>query len=314
MARNAATPASPRSAPARAPRVARGAAADGSTVRISSPDRVVYPADGITKGQVAAYYRAIAPRMLPELVDRPLSLVRCPDGSDGSCFFQKHHAPALGAHVRAIALMQKSGEEDYLYVRDADGLLELVQMNALEFHPWGARVRDPERPDRLVFDLDPDPGVDWSRVQAAARDVRAELRRRGFESFLRVSGGKGLHVVVPVLPRAEWDVAKAFAEDVADTLAARRPQDYVATMSKAKRAGRIFIDWLRNSRGATSVTSWSLRARPGAPVAVPVRWEELGKLRAGNQFGMDAALQRARRLRTDPWAGFADLRQALPAR
>jgi bifunctional non-homologous end joining protein LigD len=293
-------------AKARAPR------ASSALPRITSPDRVVYPDCGITKGQVAEYYRAIADRILPELADRPLSLVRCPDGAAGTCFFQKHHAPSLGAHVRVIPLRQKSGEEDYFYVRDAAGLLELVQMNALEFHPWGSKVAAPERPDRLVFDLDPDPGIEWKRVQAAARDVRAQLAEFGLQSFLRLSGGKGLHVVVPIRPVADWDAAKDFSEAFARSLEARKPDAYVATMSKAKRAGRIFVDWLRNSRGATSVTSWSLRARPGAPVAVPLRWEELGRVRAGNQFGLEAALARARRLRVDPWDGIATLRQTLP--
>jgi bifunctional non-homologous end joining protein LigD len=291
----------------------RTATAAASAVRITSPDRIVYADAGITKGRVAEYYRAVADRILPELIDRPMSLVRCPDGAGGACFFQKHHAPALGAHVGALPLQQKSGEEDYLYVRDAVGLLELVQMNALEFHPWGAKVADPERPDRLVFDLDPDPGVAWRDVQAAARDVRAQLAALGLQGFLRLSGGKGLHVVVPIRPARDWDQAKAFAEAFAHSMVARAPDKYVATMSKAKRTGRIFIDWLRNSRGATSVTSWSLRARPGAPVAMPLRWDELARVRAGNQFGLDAALARARRLRTEPWPGFATLRQRLPA-
>ena len=285
---------------------------EAGAVAITSPQRVVFADDGITKGRVAEYYRAVAPWMLPDLIERPLSLVRCPDGADGACFFQKHHAPALGAHVRALALRQKSGMADYFYICDAAGLLELVQMNALEFHPWGARVRDTEHPDRLVFDLDPDEAVAWPQVRAAARDVRAQLENYGLESFLRVSGGKGLHVVVPLAPRADWDTAKAFCEQVANDLAARRPDAYVATMSKARRTGRVFIDWLRNTRGATSVASWSLRARPGAPVAVPLRWEELGRVRAGNQFGLAAAQARAARLRRDPWEGFATLRQRLP--
>jgi bifunctional non-homologous end joining protein LigD len=287
-------------------------AASAATVKITSLDRVVFADAGIDKGRVAEYYRAIADWILPGLVERPLSLVRCPDGADGACFFQKHHAPALGKHVHAIPLQQKSGTEDYLYVRDAAGLLELVQMNTLEFHPWGARIGDTEHPDRLVFDLDPDAGVAWPQVRAAAREVRAQLATHGLESFVRLSGGKGLHVVVPLRPRADWDAAKDFCEQVAQELVVRRPDAYVATMSKARRTGRIFIDWLRNTRGATSVTSWSLRARPGAPVAVPLRWEDLGRIDAGNQFGLAAAQARAARLRRDPWEGFESLRQTLP--
>jgi len=281
-------------------------------VTITSPDRVVFKESGITKGQVAEYYRAIADLILPELANRPLSLVRCPNGAAGTCFFQKHHADTLGGHVHAIALRQKSGKEDYLYIDDAEGLLELVQMNTLEFHPWGSRVDDVERPDRLVFDLDPDPGTGWTRILAAARDVRARLEDVGLESFVRLSGGKGLHVVVPLVPEADWAQAKDFCEAFAQAMVAHRPDEYVATMSKAKRVGRIFIDWLRNGRGATSVTSWSLRARPGAPVAVPLRWDELGRTKAGNQFGMAQALVRAASAKADAWRGIEQVRQRLP--
>jgi bifunctional non-homologous end joining protein LigD len=281
-------------------------------VAITSPDRVVYKESGITKGQVADYYRAIADWILPELANRPLSLVRCPSGASGPCFFQKHHAGTLGAHVQAIPLRQKSGKEDYLFVRDAAGLLELVQMNTLEFHPWGSRVETVEQPDRLVFDLDPDVGIDWKQIVAAARDVRARLADVGLESFVRLSGGKGLHVVVPVLPEADWEQAKDFCEAFAQAMVAHAPDRYIATMSKAKRAGKIFIDWLRNGRGATSVTSWSLRARPGAPVAMPLRWEELGRMKGGNQFDLHQAKARAARLSEDPWRGIETLRQRLP--
>jgi bifunctional non-homologous end joining protein LigD len=281
-------------------------------VTISSPDRVVYQESRITKGQVAEYYRAVADLILPELANRPLSLVRCPNGAAGACFFQKHHAGTLGEHVQAIPLRQKSGKEDYLFVRDAAGLLELVQMNTLEFHPWGSRVDDVEHPDRLVFDLDPDPGTEWKRILAAARDVRARLEDVGLESFVRLSGGKGLHVVVPLLPEADWERAKDFCEAFAQAMVAHRPDEYVATMSKAKRVGKIFIDWLRNGRGATSVTSWSLRARPGAPVAVPLRWDELGRTRAGNQFDMKQALARAASAKADAWRGIEQVRQRLP--
>jgi bifunctional non-homologous end joining protein LigD len=298
--------------PARARAAAAAPAAPGGEEpRITHPERVVY-ASGVTKGDVAAYYRAVAARMLPELANRPLSLIRCPDGTEGACFFQKHWTPTLGKGVGTLKLRQKDGVEDYLYVRDLQGLLALVQMNAIEFHPWGSRVDKPELPDRLVFDLDPAEGLGWPQVVAAARAVRARLRALGLESFVRCTGGKGLHVVAPIDRGPSWDAAKAFSEAFADRLEADHPARYVATMAKDKRVGRIFVDWLRNSRGATSVTSWSLRARPGAPAAVPLRWEDLGKLRAGNAFDLAAAAQRARRLRADPWAGIESLRQKLP--
>ncbi len=281
--------------------------------QVTHPDRVVFPGEGITKGDVAAYYTAVARWMLPELVRRPLSLVRCPHGADGECFFQKHHAATLGRSVTAVRLEEKDGEPaDYLYVSDARGLLELVQMNTLEFHPWGSRIDAPDKPDRLVFDLDPAPGVAWKIVVAAAREIRKRLGDAGLESFVRTSGGKGLHVVAPFRRGPSWDAAKAFCEAFARSMVERQPDLYVATASKALREERIFIDWLRNTRGATSVVGWSLRARPGAPVAMPVRWEELGRLHSGAAFGLKAAMKRADTLDADPWAEIGTLQQRLP--
>lgn len=279
------------------------------TVTLTSPGRIVYPDSGVTKADVAEYYRSVAKWILPELIRRPLSLVRCPAGVEGECFFQKHHTDALGASVEAIPLQQKSGKEDYLYIDDLSGLLALVQMNTLEFHPWGATIQAPERPDRLVFDLDPGEGVDWTQVKAAAREVRKRLRQVGLESFVRLSGGKGLHVVVPIMPGPSWEQAKDFCEAIAKNLAEDKPQRYLATASKAEREGRIFIDWLRNTRGATSVCSWSLRARPQATVAMPIRWEELGKVASPSAFTLPVAKARAARLRSDPWEDIAELKQ-----
>jgi bifunctional non-homologous end joining protein LigD len=288
----------------------------GMETRITHPERIVFAAAkghaAVSKGEVADYYRGVVRWMLPELARRPLSLVRCPDGSTGECFFQKHHNASFGKAVKAIALAQKDGVHDYLYVEDLDGLLALVQFNALEFHPWGSRVDAPEKPDRLVFDLDPDEAIGWKAVVAAAREVRARLRERGLESFVRQTGGKGLHVVAPIRAQAGWDAAKAFCQAVADAMAAEHPERYVATMSKARREGRIFVDWLRNARGSTSVTSWSLRSRPGAPVAMPLRWEELGKVEGPAAFDLARALRRAASLRKDPWDGIGSLDQRLP--
>ncbi|MCE4302261.1 DNA ligase D [Xanthomonas hortorum pv. vitians] len=281
-------------------------------INITHPERVVFPAVGISKGDVADYYRAVAPLVLAEIARRPLSLLRCPDGTGGECFFQKHEGRHLGAHIKAIALKQKSGTEDYIYVEDAAGLLELVQMNTLELHPWGAQIEDPEHPDRLVFDLDPGDDVSWPDVVAAARDIRAKLRSAGLESAVRLSGGKGLHMVVLIVPEAGWEQARDFCEAFAQALATHTPDRYVATMSKAKRHGVIFVDWLRNGRGNTSVCSWSLRAREKATVAVPLRWEELGKISGPDAFPMDKALQRAKRQRADPWESVLALQQYLP--
>ena len=302
-----------------APPVAKpaGSTRPGKTARtagiaISSRDREVFPGTGITKGEVADYYAAIANWILPWVANRPLSLVRCPQGASGQCFFQKHHAGTLGEHVRALPIRDKSGSEDYLAIDDAAGLLELVQMNVLEFHPWGARADAPEKPDLLVFDLDPDEGVGWKEVVAAAREVRDRLADAGLDSRVRLSGGKGLHVVVPIERGPGWDEVRAFCSAFAEALAAHQPLRFVATMSKAKRKDRIFIDWLRNARGATSVCNWSLRARPGAPVAMPLRWEELGRIQRADAYDLRKALRRAASLGGDPWE-LEKVRQRLPA-
>jgi len=286
---------------------------DSGEPAITHPQRIVYPRDKVSKGDVADYYRAIAPWILPELANRPLSLVRCPDGLKGQCFFQKHHAATLGKRVHAIELAEKDGErEPYVYIKDADGLLELVQMNTLEFHPWGSRVDRPEQADRMVFDLDPGEGVAWKAVVAAGRDVRARLLEAGLQSWVRLSGGKGLHVVVPIKRGPSWPRVKAFCEAFADALAAHAPMTYLATASKAQRKGRIFIDWLRNARGATSVTGWSLRARDGAPVAMPLAWTELARVTGPAAYDIRTAQKRAISLKADPWADLAQCSQALP--
>jgi len=285
---------------------------DGDDVAITHPERVVFAKKKLSKGDVADYYRQMARWILPEISGRPLSLLRCPDGVGKACFFQKHHGQGLGDAVHAVPLQQKSGREDYVYIDDERGLLQLVQMNTLELHPWGATVADPEHPDRLVFDLDPGEGVSWADVKRGARDVRDRLQETGLRSFVRLSGGKGVHVVVPLLPKADWEDAKAFCEAFAQAMAEQAPDRYVATMSKAKRSGVIFIDWLRNTRGATSVCSWSLRARESAGVAVPLRWEELARVGAADAFSMDKALARAKRLKADPWQGIERVKQKLP--
>ncbi|HEY8682206.1 MAG TPA: DNA ligase D, partial [Rhodanobacter sp.] len=283
-----------------------------NSMQVTHPERRMFADCTYTKGDVAGYYRSVAKWMLPELSDRPLSLMRCPDGSQHECFFQKHHADTLGDAVHAVTLKQKSGSEQYLYIDSVEGMLDLVQMSTIEFHPWGSHIDQPEAPDRLVFDLDPGPGVSWPQVIAAARDVRGKLKQAGLQSFVRLSGGKGLHVVVPISRGPTWDDARGFCEAFAQAMSQHAPDTYIASMSKARRKGLIFLDWLRNTRGATSVASWSLRARSGAPVAVPLRWDELGRIKRPDAFDLAKAAQRARRLRKDPWAGFATLRQSLP--
>ncbi len=247
--------------------------------------------------------------MLAELAERPLSLLRCPGGIGESCFFQKHLAQNIGDHVHRLRIRDSAGTNTYFSVSDAAGLLELVQMNAIEFHPWGARTSDVEHCDRIVFDLDPDTAVEWKRVIAAARDIRARLGELGLESFVRTSGGKGLHVVVPLAPAAPWSDARDFSAAFAEAMSARSPDAYVARAGEKNRRGRIFIDWMRNGRGATSVASYSLRARAEAGIAMPVAWAQLGRVSGGAMFTLPRALKR---LPADPWRDIAKVRQALP--
>lgn len=286
-------------------------AAGDDVIEISNPGRVVYPDIGKTKQDVADYYDAVMDWLLPEIVGRPLSIIRCPQGSTRPCFFQKHLVAGM-KHVDSVPLKEESGQaEDYLVVRDALAVRELVQFNVLEFHPWGSHASKPDLADRVVFDLDPAPDVPWSEVVAAARTMRKLLEQAGFVSYVRTSGGKGLHVVMPLKPACDWQQVKPFAHAFADAMAQMDPLRFLATASKKLRKGRIFIDYLRNTRGATSVASFSLRARPGAPVAMPLRWEELGRVKRGDAFNIESAVARVRRWTAHPWEGIDGVRQGL---
>lgn len=281
-------------------------------VRLSNPDRVLYPDQGVTKAELAEYYFQVADWILPYVGGRPLSLVRCPRGRQRQCFFQKHLTEALPDAVKGVTIAEKDGESTYIVIDDLQGLITLVQFGTLEMHPWPARTDRLDRPDYLVFDLDPGPGVAWQSVAEAASTLRDMMAELGLESFLRTSGGKGLHVVVPIARRHSWDEMRRFAEAVARHLAEREPTRYVATASKAKRGGKIFIDYLRNARGATSIASYSTRARSGAPVAVPLRWDELAGIGAADAYNIRNLPRRLASLKGDPWEGFAGVRQRLP--
>ena len=286
-------------------------AKESPMVTITHPDRVIFADLGITKQDVADYYEAVMDAFLPGVAGRPVSVLRCPEGIAGDCFFQKHMMQGL-RHVRGAKLKEQRGASAiYLCPDDAEAVLELVQFGVVEFHPWGALASDPDHADVMVFDLDPAPDVAWPRVVAAARLVRKLLGQVGLESFLRVTGGKGLHIVVPLRPAAPWASVKGFAHAFADALARAWPDEFIAVASKGRRGGLIFVDYLRNARGSTSIASYSLRARKGAPVAVPVRWEELGKLPGGAAFDIRTAVQRLRRLRKDPWEGFGVVEQSV---
>lgn len=281
-------------------------------VVITHPQREAFPGTGITKGDVAAYYRAAAARILPEISDRPLSVVRCPDGTGKACFFQKHIGTGWGEHVHGVKIKEKNTSGRYLYINGEAGLLELVQMNVLEIHPWGAYVDDPDHADRIVFDLDPHAAVKWLRVIAAAREVRKQLDSIGLQSFVRTSGGKGLHVVVPLNPPAPWDAVRAFAQGVASALAELHPDEFVAVAGEKNRTDKIFVDWLRNGLGATSVASYSLRARAHAGIAMPLAWEEIGRVKSGDAFTIRNAARRFSKSAKDPWTAIGAVKQALP--
>lgn len=287
------------------------APAPASSVKISNRERVIFPGTGETKGDLADYYATIAPLMLPFAANRPTSLVRCPQGRAKKCFFQKHDSGAFGDHVHQVPIAEKSGgSEDYIYLDDADGLLACVQMGTIEFHGWGSRADAVEKPDRMIFDLDPDENLGFPDVIKAAQDIRAHLSDIGLVSFAMLSGGKGVHVVVPLTPGHSWDAHKDFASRFAEAMSVAEPDRFVATMSKAKRKGRIFIDWLRNQRGSTAVLPYSARARDGAPVAVPISWDELDGMKDAHPFSIrDAGDLIARQKALKGW-GFAA--QTLP--
>lgn len=286
----------------------------GSSVVISNPDRVIFPSAEITKGELADYYDRIAPLMLKVAANRPISLVRCPQGRARQCFFQKHDAGSFGEHVRQVTIEENDGDRaDYLYVVDRDGILACVQMGTIEFHGWGAPVGDVEHPDRLVFDLDPDESVDFADVKKAARDIQRHLADMGLASFPMLTGGKGVHVIAPLDRSAAWPEVKDFARRFAHALAEAEPERFTAALAKARRKGRIFIDWLRNQRGATAILPYSARARPGAPVAAPVSWDELDDLDTASAFSVEDAERLIERAETRALARWGAARQSLPA-
>ncbi|KQM90469.1 ATP-dependent DNA ligase [Sphingomonas sp. Leaf22] len=286
-----------------------------SKARITSAGRVIFPGDRLTKGDLADYVEAVAPLLLPWAANRPISLVRCPQGRAKACFFQKHHAGSFGDAVLSVEIAEKDGgREPYLFVRDAAGLLACVQMGTIEFHGWGAGVEDVERPDRMVFDLDPDESLDFDDVKRAAHDLHRHLADLGLASFAMLSGGKGVHVVVPLTPDAQWPAVKDFADRFSRALAQAEPDRFVATMAKAKRKGRIFIDWLRNQRGSTAVLPYSARARAGAPVAAPVAWRELDDIDSPARWTIRDAGELLKRADSRLLAGWGVADQVLPDR
>ena len=289
------------------------ATAESLGIEISSPERVIFPELGLTKKDLADYYAAIEPLILVDAADRPMTLIRFPSGRTGESFFQKHDKGTFGPHVKQIPIKEKDGhKEDYLYFDDIRGLLACVQMGTIEFHGWGSKVDKVEYPDRLVFDLDPDEGLNFGNVKNAAVTIRELLRGLGLESFPLLTGGKGIHVVVPLDASADWPTVKSFAERFSRAIAEAEPKTFTANIRKEQRKGRIFLDWLRNQRGATAVMPFSARGREGAPVAAPVTWDELAKYKSGHHFSIRDADELLKRAASKALAGWGKAKQALP--
>jgi bifunctional non-homologous end joining protein LigD len=284
--------------------------AGADDVKLTHPERILWPESGLTKQGLADYYADIAEWILPHVAGRVLSLLRCPSGTGEQCFFAKHPFAGLSKTVRQIDVGEK---EPMLTLDSVEGLVSLVQAGVVEIHPWGSRTDDLERPDRLIFDLDPGEGAPWSAVIAAAGEVRDRLQSCGLKSFVKTTGGKGLHVVVPVEPSAGWAEAKSFAASIAEAMTADHPDRYVATVAKRARRGRIYVDYLRNERGSTAVAAYSTRASPQASVSTPLEWDELSGGLRSDHFTVGNLRNRLAFLSRDPWQGFFSVRQRIPS-
>jgi bifunctional non-homologous end joining protein LigD len=282
-------------------------------VTLSHPQKVLYPEQGITKLALAEYYEAVAEWMLPHVVNRPISLVRSPAGRAKKCFFQRHAGSGIPPQLSEVPIEGFGESQAFLFIKDVSGLMALVQMGVLEMHPWGSRVDNPMKPDRVIFDLDPGGGLAFSDVVKAAKELRAFLGELGLVSFLKTTGGKGLHIVAPIARRYSWSDVKRFAKRVGELMTEQSPDRYLTRISIAERKGKIFIDYLRNDPTSTAVGPYSTRAREGAPVAAPLAWDELTAKLDPRVFDINSVPKRLVKLKADPWAGIAKLAQKLPA-
>jgi bifunctional non-homologous end joining protein LigD len=285
---------------------------DGIT--LTNPGRVYYPGIGLTKLGVAEYYETVAPRLLTYVERRPISLVRCPEGIDKEHFFQRHAMKGMSQAIKQIPIPGGESKKPYLYIDDAQGLFGLVQIGALEIHDWGVSLAHIKQPDRIVFDLDPDEGLALATLKAATIEVRDFLADLGLTSFLKSTGGKGLHLVAPIQPKLGWDEVKPFTKAIADALVSARPDRYTANPLKKTREGKIFVDYLRNQRGGSAIVNYSTRAKEGAPVACPLRWDELKGLKAAAPYSVKTLPARLKSLKGDPWEGFFSTRQSITAK
>jgi bifunctional non-homologous end joining protein LigD len=282
--------------------------------KLTSLDKVLYPDQGITKGQLIAYLAVVVEWALPHIADRPLTILRCPEGRKQPCFYQKHILAGSPPAIDPLPIQESDGEVvEYMKIHDMPGLLALAQLGTLEIHTWGSRADTPERPDVMVFDLDPDVGLGWERVALAAFAMRRKLHDIGLASFLKTTGGKGLHVVVPIERSLDWDELKQFTKQVVESMEREEPHLYTTTMAKKARKGKTFLDYLRNGRNATFIAPYSPRARDGAPVAVPITWEELAHGVDPLTFNIASVPRRLAVLTEDPWQDIYRVKQAITA-
>jgi bifunctional non-homologous end joining protein LigD len=280
-------------------------------VALTNLDKVLYPESKLRKADVIAYYAAVCERMLPHVRGRPLTLVRCPNGAGAKCFFQKHASDSTPDVIERVPIEENHERAEYMAIRDLDGLIALAQMGVLEVHTWGCHKPAVEKPDKLVIDIDPDQSVPWERVVEAAFELRERLEGIGLTSFVQTTGGKGLHVVAPLQPRLSWDEHKQLAFALAEDMARAQPKRYLTNMKKSLRKGRIFLDYLRNGRGATAVAPYSTRARTHATVAAPITWDELEGGAKPADFTLRSMIERTLPNARDPWSGYDDVKQSI---
>ena len=293
--------------------VPEGGSVTVAGIEVTHPERVLFDELGLTKEALAKYYESIAEHLLPDLKNRPLSLVRCPQGPGEGCFYQKHIDKTWSGEIERVKIPESDGEGIYAVANSAAAVVGLVQKGVIELHVWGSTTHELGKPDRMVFDLDPDLAVPWREVMAATRLTHAKLEDLGLEAFLKTSGGKGLHVVVPLAPRHDWDEVKEFSRAVAESLAGEHPRLFTSKAAKKERTRRIFIDYLRNGSGATTVAAYSVRARKGAPVSTPLHWDELGGRMKPSSFHVGNVVRRLQGIHSDPWKAFRRKSQTLTA-
>lgn len=280
-------------------------------IHLTHPDKVMFGEEGVTKRELAQYYVDVAHWILPHVSNRMLSLVRCPEGASKECFFQKHPGVGTPKSIRLVPFQEKDAIRNYLVIDKVQDLVSLAQIGALELHVWGSQVDKVEYPDRMIFDLDPDPTVKWPKVVESALQIRSFLEELGFESLVKTTGGKGFHIVVPLQRRQNWDEVKAFSKSVAELIEQAAPQRYTSNMAKASRVGRIFIDYLRNGRTATAICAYSTRAKPRATISVPLSWDEVTTKIHADSFTVRNLMDRLHSLKKDPWAKIGSVRQSI---